>query len=126
MRYLPLDKSEREAMLTRIGAPDIEALFADIPADQRIHGLLDMPLAKSEMAVERAMMTIANETKNSRDLKKLPISAPPEQALRPHIHHGDQKQERRNGPVGRRDEIGRDGFEIADDEGGYQRAGHTA
>src|SRR5271154_1101788 len=62
MRYLPLDASEREAMLTRIGAPDIEALFADIPADKRIHGLLDMPLAKSEMAVERAMMTIANRS----------------------------------------------------------------
>src|ERR1700749_486562 len=62
MRYLPLDASEREAMLARIGAPDIEALFADIPADQRIHGLLDMPLAKSEMAVERAMMTIANRS----------------------------------------------------------------
>ena len=62
MRYLPLDASEREAMLARIGVPDIEALFADIPADKRIQGLLDMPLAKSEMAVERAMMTIAGRS----------------------------------------------------------------
>ncbi len=62
MRYLPLDASEREAMLARIGVPDIEALFADIPADKRIQGLLDMPLAKSEMAVERAMMTIARRS----------------------------------------------------------------
>src|ERR1700727_2786547 len=60
MRYLPLDASEREAMLSRIGVPDIEALFADIPADKRVRGLLDMPLAKSEMAVERAMSAIAN------------------------------------------------------------------
>ena len=45
MRYLPLDASERKAMLTRIGVPDIDALFADIPADKRIGGLLDMPLA---------------------------------------------------------------------------------
>src|SRR6201994_1876943 len=60
MRYLPLDPSERQAMLSRIGVPDIEALFADIPADKRIPGLLDMPLAKSEMAVERALMAIAN------------------------------------------------------------------
>src|SRR5271168_4515462 len=59
MRYLPLDASEREAMLARIGVPDIEALFADIPADKRIRGLLDMPLAMSEMAVERAMTAIA-------------------------------------------------------------------
>src|ERR1700722_5782511 len=60
MRYLPLDASEREAMLSRIGVPDVEALFADIPADKRVQGLLDMPLAKSEMAVERAMSAIAN------------------------------------------------------------------
>src|SRR6202167_2968807 len=62
MRYLPLDATEREAMLARIGVPDIEALFADIPADKRIQGLLDMPLAKSEMAVERAMTTIARRS----------------------------------------------------------------
>src|ERR1700735_733721 len=62
MRYLPLDARDREAMLSRIGVPDIEALFADIPAAKRIQGLLEMPLAKSEMAVERAMMTIANRS----------------------------------------------------------------
>ena len=62
MRYLPLDASEREAMLERIGVPDIEALFADIPADKRIDGLLDMPPAKSEMAVERAMTAIAHHS----------------------------------------------------------------
>jgi glycine dehydrogenase subunit 1 len=59
MRYLPLDASERKAMLTRIGASDIDALFADIPSDKRIEGLLDMPLAMSEMAVERAMTAMA-------------------------------------------------------------------
>ncbi len=62
MRYLPLDASEREAMLGRIGVPHIGALFADIPADKRIQGLLDMPLAKSEMAVERAMTAIARRS----------------------------------------------------------------
>jgi glycine dehydrogenase subunit 1 len=62
MRYLPLDASDREAMLARIGVPDIEALFADIPADKRIDGLLDMPLAKSEMAVERVMTGIAQRS----------------------------------------------------------------
>ena len=62
MRYLPLDASEREAMLARIGVPDIEALFADIPADKRIQGLLDMPRAQSEMAVERVMTTIARRS----------------------------------------------------------------
>src|SRR6202041_1756886 len=45
-----------------VGVPDIEALFADIPAAKRIQGLLEMPRAKSEMAVERAMTTIANRS----------------------------------------------------------------
>src|ERR1700737_4959920 len=62
MRYLPLDASEREAMLTRIGVPDVDALFADIPPDKRIEGLLDLPLAKSEMAVERVMKAIAGRS----------------------------------------------------------------
>src|SRR5580693_3067884 len=62
VRYLPLDAREREAMLSRIGVPDIEALFADIPAAKQIEGLLAMPLAKSEMAVERAMTTLANRS----------------------------------------------------------------
>ncbi len=59
MRYLPLDASEREAMLTRIGVPDVETLFADIPVEKRIEGLLDMPPAMSEMAVERVMAAMA-------------------------------------------------------------------
>jgi len=55
MRYLPLDAAERHAMLRRIGVDAIDALFADIPSDKRIEGLLDLPLAMSEMAVERRM-----------------------------------------------------------------------
>ncbi len=62
MRYLPLDASERKTMLRRVGVPDIEALFADIPADKRIEGLLEMPLAMSEMAVERAMAAMAGRS----------------------------------------------------------------
>src|SRR5271157_3418105 len=62
MRYLPLDASEREAMLMRVGVADIDALFADIPADKRITGLLEMPLAMSEMAVERAMAAMAGRS----------------------------------------------------------------
>ena len=59
MRYLPLDPAERGVMLARIGVPDVEALFADIPADKRIDGLVDLPLARSEMAVERLMSAMA-------------------------------------------------------------------
>ena len=63
MRYLPLDAAERAAMLTRIGVPDVDALFSDIPTDKRIEGLLDLPLAKSEMAVERAMSAMAAQSR---------------------------------------------------------------
>jgi glycine dehydrogenase subunit 1 len=62
VRYLPLDASERAAMLARIGVSDIEALFADIPADKRLDRLLDMPLGKSEMAVERHMAAMASRS----------------------------------------------------------------
>jgi glycine dehydrogenase subunit 1 len=46
-------------MLTRIGVTDIDALFADIPADKRLDGLLDLPYGKSEMEVERLMSRLA-------------------------------------------------------------------
>jgi glycine dehydrogenase subunit 1 len=59
MRYLPLDPSDRALMLARIGAADIDALFADIPADKRLSGLLDMPASMSELEVERALTRMA-------------------------------------------------------------------
>jgi glycine dehydrogenase subunit 1 len=62
MRYLPLDACEREIMLLRIGVPDVEALFGDIPSDKRIEGLLAMPSAMSEMAVERRMAALASRS----------------------------------------------------------------
>jgi glycine dehydrogenase subunit 1 len=59
MRYLPLDAADRALMLARVGAADIDALFADIPADKRLSGLLDMPRSMSEIEVERALTTMA-------------------------------------------------------------------
>ena len=59
MRYLPLDASDRAAMLRRVGVANVDALFADIPESKRIGGLLDMPLAMSEMAVERRMAALS-------------------------------------------------------------------
>src|SRR5271169_6506847 len=59
MRYLPLDDVDRRLMLSRIGVPDIDALFADIPEDKRLAGLLDMPLRASEITVERALGALA-------------------------------------------------------------------
>jgi glycine dehydrogenase subunit 1 len=59
MRYLPLDDQDRALMLARIGAADIDELFADIPADKRLNELVDIPRRMSEMSVERRLSTLA-------------------------------------------------------------------
>ena len=59
MRYLPLDAADRTQMLARVGVQTIDALFADIPAAQRLSAPLDMPNAKSEIEVERMLAGLA-------------------------------------------------------------------
>jgi glycine dehydrogenase subunit 1 len=59
MRYLPLDDSDRAMMLNRVRAADIDALFADIPVDQRITGLVELPKGAGEIEVERALTRMA-------------------------------------------------------------------
>ena len=59
MRYLPLNEADRQGMLQKIGVADIDALFAAIPAARRFDGLLELPLAASEMAVERQLGSMA-------------------------------------------------------------------
>src|SRR5215472_1566476 len=59
MRYLPLTAADRRAMLARMGASDVEELFADIPQGERLSGLLDLPKLKGEMGVERALTKLA-------------------------------------------------------------------
>jgi glycine dehydrogenase subunit 1 len=47
----------KAAMLRAIGAPDIESLFAQIPAEHRFRGTLDLPPAlASEVALKRHML----------------------------------------------------------------------
>ncbi len=60
MRYLPLSEADRSAMLATIGAPSIDALFADVPAA----ALLDRPVADlpghaPELQVERQLSALA-------------------------------------------------------------------
>jgi glycine dehydrogenase subunit 1 len=59
MRYLPLDAADRAQMLARVGVADIDDIFADIPADKRLTGLLDFPTRKSEVEVERILSSLA-------------------------------------------------------------------
>ena len=61
MRYLPLTPQDRSEMLARIGVPDIDALFADIPAEKRLTSLPDLPLTKSEIDVERTLGRMASK-----------------------------------------------------------------
>jgi glycine dehydrogenase subunit 1 len=59
MRYLPLTPEDRSEMLARIGVADIDALFADIPADKRLAALPELPRTKSEIEVERVLGRMA-------------------------------------------------------------------
>jgi glycine dehydrogenase subunit 1 len=59
MRYLPLTPDDRAQMLQAIGATDIDALFADVPAAARRAALFDLPTRASEMAVERELSALA-------------------------------------------------------------------
>jgi glycine dehydrogenase subunit 1 len=58
MRYLPLTEADREAMLAKIGASDIDALFKDIPEEVR-NPEIDLPRHQSELAVERHLSKLA-------------------------------------------------------------------
>jgi glycine dehydrogenase subunit 1 len=62
MRYLPLTQPDREAMLGVIGAPDINALFADVPASARLDKpIAGLPMHSPEMQVERELAKMAGK-----------------------------------------------------------------
>jgi glycine dehydrogenase subunit 1 len=59
MRYLPLTEADRAAMLRAVDVPSIEALFAEVPKQVRLAGLLDLPRAMGEIEVERKLAAMA-------------------------------------------------------------------
>ena len=62
MRYLPLTDTDRSAMLAKIGAPNIDALFADVPEEARLSGpIKGLPMHASEMAVEKHMRQLSKK-----------------------------------------------------------------
>jgi glycine dehydrogenase subunit 1 len=62
MRYLPLSDTDRTEMLGVIGAPSVEALFADVPAAALLDGPVEgLPAHASELAVERHMARLAGQ-----------------------------------------------------------------
>ncbi|WAT17562.1 aminomethyl-transferring glycine dehydrogenase subunit GcvPA [Aurantiacibacter sp. MUD11] len=62
MRYLPLTDPDRQAMLDTIGAPSVDALFADVPSDLYLDGPIEgLPLHANEMAVEKHMRALSKQ-----------------------------------------------------------------
>ena len=65
MRYLPLSEADRGDMLAVIGATDIDALYADVPAAARRSGVVDLPPHQGEIEVERAMSGLAARNRSA-------------------------------------------------------------
>jgi glycine dehydrogenase subunit 1 len=60
MRYLPLTPDDRRAMLAKIGAADVDALFRDVPKSAVVPvSVFDLPDTQGELAVDRAMSKLA-------------------------------------------------------------------
>src|ERR1700678_88308 len=63
MRYLPLTANDRQAMLAKIGAPDIDALFRDVPKEAVVPlSSFDLSQTKGEMEVERILARCASRS----------------------------------------------------------------
>ena len=60
MRYLPLTPDDRRAMLATIGAPDVDALFRDVPKSAVMPlSAFNLPDTQGELEVDRAMSKLA-------------------------------------------------------------------
>ena len=61
MRYLPLTSDDRRAMLAKIGAADVDALFRDVPeAALAPLSAFNLPDTQGELEVERALSKLAS------------------------------------------------------------------
>ncbi len=62
MRYLPLTQNDRKAMLGKIGAPNIDALFRDVPKDAGVPlSAFHLPDTQGEIEVERTLSRMASK-----------------------------------------------------------------
>ena len=59
MRYLPITEADRRGMLEAIGAPSVEALFADVPEGALLAEPVNLPLHASELEVEKRLSRLA-------------------------------------------------------------------
>ena len=60
MRYLPLTQADRSAMLAKIGAPNMDALYRDVPQAAVVAlSAFDLPNTQGELEVDRALSRLA-------------------------------------------------------------------
>ena len=64
--YLPHTPEDRQAMLSAIGAPSVESLFVDLPANVRLNRALALPAAMPETALTKHLGALAQ--KNAHEL----------------------------------------------------------
>ena len=63
MRYLPIAEADRREMLEAIGAPSVEALFADVPQEALLAEPVDLPSHASEYEVEKRLSRLAAQNR---------------------------------------------------------------
>src|SRR4051794_14629891 len=63
-RYLPDTKQDQEEMLAFLNMSSIEDLFADIPAEIKLQGELNIPEAVPEPLLLKKMSQLASKNKN--------------------------------------------------------------
>jgi glycine dehydrogenase subunit 1 len=66
--FLPHTDEDDRAMLERLGAPDIGALFDAIPGSVRMDGLLDVPPALSEVDLMGHLAELSSRSRSTADL----------------------------------------------------------
>jgi glycine dehydrogenase subunit 1 len=59
MDYVQITQADRQAMLEKIGAPTVEALYANLPDAYRLHRDLCLPAARSELSLQRDLAAMA-------------------------------------------------------------------
>ena len=63
MRFLPLTDDDRAQMLAKVGVNSIDDLFVDVPDAAQLTGPIgNLPLAQGELAVERHMTRLSNQS----------------------------------------------------------------
>lgn len=60
MDYVQITQADRLAMLEKIGAPDIESFYANLPTEYRLKGDLNLPAARSELQLQRDLAAMGN------------------------------------------------------------------